>query len=241
MTKVFCAIDTTDISRARELAAVAVAGGAGIKLGLEFFCRHGLTGVLDVRGAAADAPFFLDLKWHDIPNTVAGAVAAVMDCAPDFMTVHASGGRAMLEAAATAAARFSRPPCLLAVTVLTHLSDEDVGQLWPGVATEDQVMRLAQLALDCGIGGIVSSPREVAGLRARFGKGPVLVVPGIRLEGAAVQDQKRTMTPAEAARAGADILVIGRPVTAAADPAAALEDIVSSLKNDSIIKNKKVG
>lgn len=241
MTKVFCAIDTTDISRARELATVAAAGGAGIKLGLEFFCRHGLTGILDVRKASADAPFFLDLKWHDIPNTVAGAVAAVTDCAPDFMTVHAAGGRAMLEAAATAAARFSRPPCLLAVTVLTHLSDEDVGQLWPGIATEDQVVCLAQLALDCGLGGIVSSPREVAGLRARFGAGPVLVVPGIRPEGAAAQDQKRTMTPVEAACAGADILVIGRPVTAAADPASALEAIVSSLKNDSIIKNKKVG
>lgn len=241
MTRVFCAIDTTDLPRARELAAISKRAGAGIKLGLEFFCRHGVSGILDVRSAAADTPLFLDLKWHDIPNTVAGAVAAVRDCGADYMTVHASGGRAALEAAANAVSRYSRPPCLLAVTVLTHLSEQDAGDLWPGAKIEDQVARLAGLARDCGMGGVVSSPREILSLRQLLGAGMVLAVPGIRPEGSAANDQRRTMTPVEAALAGADILVIGRPVTEAPCPETALSSIVFSLKNMNIIENKRVG
>ena len=226
---IFCAIDTPELGTARALAQ-AVRGTVNIKLGLEFFVAHGPAGVREVAGRA---PLFLDLKLHDIPNTVAGAVRAAAALRPMLLTIHCGGGPAMLraavEAAAKAAAGHERVK-LLGVTVLTSLDDADlaaVGQ--PGPASE-QVRRLALLAKECGLDGVVCSPLEVAMLRAACGKDFLLVVPGIRLMGLATGDQKRVMGPRETLAAGADYLVIGRPITGAPDPAAAARAMLAATR-----------
>ncbi len=242
MSGVFCAIDTPDLDKALALVRLLAPEKTGFKLGLEFFAAHGLSGVMKVREAMGSAPFFLDLKFHDIPNTVAGAVSSVLPARPDFLTVHASGGSDMLRSACEAAGKAvgSRPPVLLAVTVLTHMDDHALlaaGQKGP---VAEQVLRLAALAVQSGIGGLVSSPREVASLRAGFGPGLVLVVPGIRPAGTGADDQKRTLEPAEAVAAGADFLVIGRPITAARDPLQALRAILDSISAPvSVMKMKE--
>ncbi|MBU6475385.1 MAG: orotidine-5'-phosphate decarboxylase [Alphaproteobacteria bacterium] len=218
MARVFCAIDTPDLPAAEKLAA-SLQGVVDIKLGLEFFAAHGAAGVKKVRAAAgAETKLFLDLKFHDIPNTVAGAVrSAVSTCAPDFLTVHASGGREMMRAAVAAAGATK----ILAVTVLTSLDADELSAVGQGPDAAAQVLRLAQLAAEAGASGIVCSPREIALLRRELPDNVLLVVPGIRPAGSAAGDQKRIMTPQEAAAAGADYLVIGRPITEAADPVAA--------------------
>jgi orotidine-5'-phosphate decarboxylase len=226
--RIFCSIDTTDRDGAAALAARVAGVVGGIKFGLEFFGAHGPAGV----GAARPAglPLFLDLKFHDIPNTVAGAVRAVLPLKPAILTVHASGGRAMLEAARDAAAQGgANRPKIIAVTVLTSLDDDDLDAVGQRGPTLDQVKRLAAVAQRAGVDGVVCSPREVAALRAQCGPGFTLVVPGIRPAWAAVGDQKRVMTPAEAVAAGADHLVIGRPITGAADPAEAARRIAAEL------------
>jgi orotidine-5'-phosphate decarboxylase len=216
---IFCAIDTPDLARARALAG-AVRGLVNIKLGLEFFVANGPSAVREVAG---DAPLFLDLKLHDIPNTVAGAVRSAAAVEPLLLTVHCAGGAAMLRAAAEAVPE--RRMKLIGVTVLTSLDDDDlasVGQQGPVAA---QARRLALMARACGLDGVVCAPQEVAMLRSVCGPGFLLVVPGIRPAGAAAGDQKRVMSPREALAAGADYLVVGRPITAAADPAAAARNI----------------
>ncbi len=226
---IFCAIDTTDLAQARNLAQ-AVRNVVNIKLGLEFFTAHGPAGVREVAGRA---PLFLDLKLHDIPNTVAGAVRAAASLRPLLLTVHCSGGKAMLRAAAEAAAQ-SVPDRqrlkLLGVTVLTSLDDGDldaVGQRGPAA---EQVRRLALLARDCGLDGVVCSPLEAAMLREACGPNFLLVVPGIRLMGLSPGDQKRVMGPRETLAAGADFLVIGRPITGAPDPAAAARAMLAAAR-----------
>jgi len=221
--RVFAAIDAPDLASALPLARALAGEVDGLKLGLEFFTAEGRAGVGAV--AALGAPLFLDLKLHDIPNTVAGAVRAAAALRPFVMTLHAAGGAAMMRAAQAAAEACASPPRLVAVTVLTSLDDSDlvaVGQIRPAL---DQVRRLAGLAQACGLSGVVCSPHEIEVLRQDCGAGFLLVVPGIRPAGAIAGDQKRVMTPAEAAAAGADILVVGRPITAAADPAAAARAI----------------
>jgi len=226
MDRVYVAIDRSDLDGAAGLARRIGADGA-IKLGLEFFCAHGPAGV---REAAGDAPLFLDLKLHDIPNTVAGAVRAVLPIRPRFLTIHASGGPAMLRAAVAAAgAAGDGRPLLLAVTVLTSLDDGDLAAVGQAGPTADQVVRLARLARDCGLDGAICSPLEIAPLRAALGRDFVLMVPGIRPAWAAADDQKRVMTPRDALQAGADHLVIGRPITRADDPAAALARVNAEL------------
>ena len=224
---IFCAIDAADRARARSLAG-AVRGLVNIKLGLEFFVANGPAAIREVAG---DAPLFLDLKLHDIPNTVAGAVRAATAIEPMLLTIHCSGGSAMLRAAVAAAAAAPGPRMkLIGVTVLTSLDDDDlagVGQQGPVAA---QVRRLALLARGCGLDGVVCSPREVAMLRAACGPDFLLVVPGIRPAGAATGDQKRVMSPREALAAGADHLVIGRPITEAPDPAAAARAILAEVR-----------
>lgn len=230
---ILVAIDTPDLDRARALAASLSGAVGGIKLGLEFFNAHGPRGVKAVAGDRGD--FFLDLKYHDIPNTVAGAVRAAVPLRPMILNVHAAGGprmmRAAREAAADEAARLNVPrPLVIAVTVLTSLDDDDLaatGQQGPASA---QVARLAALARDCGLDGVVCSPREIGAVRAACGEGFALVVPGIRPAGAAADDQKRTMTPREAVAAGADWLVIGRPITGATDPAAVAGEILADIE-----------
>jgi orotidine-5'-phosphate decarboxylase len=224
---VFVALDTTDLDYARQLAERVRPHIGGLKLGLEFFNAHGPEGVR----AFADfgLPIFLDLKFHDIPNTVAGAVRAVAGLGAAIVNLHASGGPAMMKAALEAARAASPKTKVIAVTVLTSLSDEDlpaVGQMPPA---REQVLRLATLTRDCGLDGVVCSAHEIATLRAALGPDFLLVVPGIRPAGSQTADQRRVMSPAEAYKAGADILVIGRPITGAADPALAARDIAASL------------
>lgn len=224
---VFVAIDTPDAAAAARLAAAVAPHVAGIKLGLEFFVANGPDAV---RRVAQGVPLFLDLKLHDIPNTVAGAVRSALAVGARYLTLHASGGPAMLRAAADAARAAPRPPKLLAVTVLTSLAEDDlarIGQIGPARA---QVERLALMARAAGCDGAVCSPHETAALRAACGAGFDLVVPGIRPAGSnGGDDQKRVMAPDQAIAAGASYLVIGRPITGAPDPAAAARAIAESL------------
>lgn len=228
MTDIFCAIDTPDVMRARDLAWICADAGVHVKLGLEFFGAHGPHGVAQMRDVLPATKIFLDLKLHDIPNTVAGAMRALEVTGVDFVTLHASGGSAMMQAAVTAARDWKKPPVLLAVTVLTHLDETALSEM-AQPSSGDQVLRLAKLALAAEIGGIVCSPQEVAVLRAELGPAAYLVTPGIRIAGVVADDQKRTLDPKAAVGAGASALVIGRPITQASDPAAALADIKKSL------------
>ncbi|MDE1901151.1 MAG: orotidine-5'-phosphate decarboxylase [Alphaproteobacteria bacterium] len=236
MNPVFCAIDTPDLIAAGQLTEAVRDAVGGIKLGLEFFMAHGAAGYRDI--AARGLPIFLDLKLHDIPNTVAGAVASLLPLRPAFMTIHASGGAAMMRAAADAAklntaeaaatAGDARPK-LLAVTVLTSLDAHDLAAVGQEADTARQVVRLAQLARDNGMDGVICSPEEVVVLRAAMPPDFILMVPGIRPAWAAANDQKRVMTPREACDAGANFLVIGRPITKAENPAAAARRIAGEL------------
>jgi orotidine-5'-phosphate decarboxylase len=227
--RLFVAIDTPDVSHAAKLARELAPTGCGLKLGLEFFAASGPAGVEQVCVAAPDAPLFLDLKFHDIPNTVAAAVRSSLALKPFILNVHASGGPAMMKAAAEAAASASRRPLVIAVTVLTSLDDGDLGAVGQSPPAADQVVRLAKLARSSGLDGVVCSAHEAARLREAFGPEFKLIVPGIRPAGAAQGDQKRVMGPADAIRAGADILVVGRPITEAAHPIAAARAIIADI------------
>ena len=224
--RLIVALDTTDPARAAAWAAATAPHVGLFKLGLEFFLANGPAGVRGIGGR----PIFLDLKLHDIPNTVAGAVRAVLPLAPRMLTVHAAGGAAMIEAARTAADQAGAGrPIVLAVTVLTSLDASALAETGVADPPAAQVLRLARLALAAGADGLVCSPLEVAILRDAFGAGPTLVVPGIRPAGAAAGDQARTMTPEQAVAAGADWIVVGRPITAAPDPAAAAAAIAAAV------------
>ena len=225
---VYVALDMPDAGEAAALAKRLRGHVGGLKLGLEFFVANGPAGIRAVSDAGL--PIFLDLKLHDIPNTVAGAMASAVVLDPAIVTIHAGGGAAMMHAAAEAARKAKRPPLVIAVTVLTSLDDSDltsVGQRPPAL---EQAVRLAVLAKESGLGGVVCSPHEVAAIRARCGADFKLAVPGIRPASAALGDQKRVMTPAQAVAAGADHLVIGRPITQAKDPVAAAQAIAAELR-----------
>jgi orotidine-5'-phosphate decarboxylase len=222
--KTYCAIDTVEIGTAARLIDRLKGAVGGIKLGLEFFTAHGPDMLRRLR--ERDTRLFLDLKLHDIPNTVAGAVRAVAPLEPTLLTIHASGGPAMMRAARAAAEEAAakggtKRPLLLGVTVLTSLDHSDLAAVGVAQAPLDQVRRLAALARTSGMDGVICSPFEISALRADCGSDFLLVVPGIRPTGSAAADQKRVMTPGEAVSAGADHLVIGRPITEAEDPRAA--------------------
>jgi len=222
--RIFCAIDTPDLADALLLAELLAGEVGAIKLGKEFFTAHGPDGVRKV--AACGHKIFLDLKYHDIPNTVAGAIRAAAGLNCTVLTVHASGGPAMLEAAMAAAAEAGRKrPKVVAVTVLTSLDDGDLAAVGQHGPAADQVLRLARLAEASGLDGVVCSPHEVGLLRREIGDAFALVVPGVRSDWAGADDQKRVMTPGEAIAAGADHLVIGRPITKSADPVGAARRI----------------
>ncbi|MCF8466340.1 MAG: orotidine-5'-phosphate decarboxylase [Sneathiella sp.] len=226
---VFTAIDTADLDAAIALGRALSPVSGGIKLGKEFFTSRGPQGVMKVAGKTTS--LFLDLKFHDIPNTVAGAVrAAAKFLAPNMLTIHAGGGPAMIRAAADASAEFGPArPLILGVTVLTSMDDADLKAVGVMDSAEDQVLRLAALAQANGADGVICSPREILALRRLCGPDFKLVVPGIRPKGADQGDQKRVKTPLEAMTDGASYLVIGRPITSAADPAAAVNTIVGEL------------
>jgi orotidine-5'-phosphate decarboxylase len=224
---IFCALDRPDIAGALVLARALKGAVGGVKLGLELFVANGPAGVREL--AACGLPIFLDLKLHDIPNTVAGAVRAALSLRPTMLTLHAAGGRAMLEAAVAAASESETRPWLLAITVLTSLDAADLRATGIADAPPDQALRLADLALQAGLDGVVCSPHEILPLRARFGREMRLVVPGIRSAGEGTGDQKRTLAAAEALARGADVLVVGRPITAAASPRDAALALAQSL------------
>ena len=220
---IYVAIDTPDMERARSIATAVKRHAGGLKLGLEFFCHNGRQGVLEL--AELGLPIFLDLKLHDIPNTVAKSIQALAPIPPAVLTVHAAGGRAMLEDAKAAAPVGTK---VVAVTVLTSLDGNDLASIGVRNDSHSQVEQLAALAKEAGLDGIVCSGNEVAAARRKWKDG-FFVVPGIRPANAHVGDQKRVMTPRGAIDAGASILVIGRPVTGAEDPAFALREIAGTL------------
>jgi orotidine-5'-phosphate decarboxylase len=222
------ALDAPDLATA-EAWAGAVAPHAGLlKVGLELFSAEGGAAV---RRIAARGPVFLDLKLHDIPNTVAGAVRSLSPLRAAWLTIHAAGGAAMIAAAREAAEKAGGQDRMkiLAVTVLTSLDAAALAETGVAGGTVQQVLRLARLAVAAGADGLVCSPREVAPLRDALGDGPALVVPGVRPAGSAADDQARTATPEEMAAAGADFVVVGRPITKAPDPAMAAAAIAQAL------------
>lgn len=221
---IYLALDLPRLDSALALAGKVRNHIGGIKLGLEFFCAHGHHGVHEV--AKLGLPIFLDLKLHDIPNTVAAAMQAIHVLQPAIVTVHAGGGRAMMEDAKAAAGEHTR---VVGVTVLTSLDDADLARIGVGGTAHDQVLRLADLAQEAGLDGIVCSGHEVATVHRRWKSG-FLVVPGLRPAGhGGGEDQKRTVTPRAARDAGASVLVIGRPISRAEDPAAAARAIEGTL------------
>ena len=220
---VFLALDTPELDRAKALANAVRLHVGGIKLGLEFFTANGRQGVLQL--AELGLPIFLDLKLHDIPNTVAKAIQALRPLEPAVLTVHAAGGRAMLEDAKAAAPAATK---VVAVTVLTSLDANDLGAIGVSGGPHEQVERLAELARSAGLDGIVCSGAEVAAARAAWPKG-FFVVPGVRPANGKVADQKRVITPRAALDAGASIIVVGRPITGADDPDGAAREIAATL------------
>ena len=220
---IWLALDFPQLDTAEEVARKVVGHVGGLKLGLEFFLGHGHHGVHEI--AKLGLPLFLDLKLHDIPNTVAGAMQALHVLEPAIVTVHASGGRAMMEDAKAAAGEHCK---VVGVTLLTSLDEADMVQTGIGGSAHDQVLRLADLAREAGLDGIVCSGHEVAAVHQAWKEG-FLVVPGLRPAAGKSSDQKRTVTPRAARDAGASILVIGRPISRAADPAAAARSIEATL------------
>ncbi len=224
---VFVALDTPDVNRALSIARAVRPHVGGLKIGLEFYTACGPEGVKRI--VEVGLPLFADLKFHDIPNTVAAASRELARLGVTMFNIHASGGEVMMREAAAAARAIDPKTKVLGVTVLTSIDDvvlESVGQRGPAA---DQVVRLARLAKQASLDGVVCSAHEIGPLRKALGPEFMLVVPGIRPSGADLADQKRVMTPAEAHRAGADILVVGRPITGAADPAAAARAIAAEL------------
>lgn len=226
---IFVALDTQDTARAASLAAAVQGRVGGIKIGKEFFTANGPEAVRRVQGEAG-LPLFLDLKFHDIPNTVASAVRAALAMKPFMLNVHAGGGATMMRAAAAAAREAGDGrPLVIGVTVLTSLGDDDLAAMGVSGTTADQVVRLGRLTQECGLDGVVCSAKEIVALRRACGPDFKLVVPGIRPSWASADDQRRIVTPKEALDLGADYLVIGRPITGAEDPGAAAARIAEEI------------
>ena len=226
MSPIYVAIDTPDVHRAAAIARDVRGHAGGVKLGLEFFCANGHEGVLRI--AEGELPIFLDLKLHDIPNTVGKAVGALARLEPAILTVHAAGGREMMRAAKAAAPPQTK---IVGVTVLTSLDQADLSTIGIPGTPADRVRRLTELAIESGIDGIVCSGAEVAAARAEWPEG-FLVVPGLRPQSGDADDQKRVVTPRQALDDGASVLVIGRPITDAADPELAIAEIAATLATE---------
>jgi len=226
--RLIVALDVPTAAQARELVAAVGEAATFYKVGKQLFTAEGPQVVRDL--VASGRKVFLDLKYHDIPNTVAEAVRAASRLGVSMLNVHASGGSKMLRAAAEAAAQSEIKPTVLAVTVLTSLNDEDLQEIGVAGRTIDQVLRLAQLARVNGCLGVVASAREAREIRREIGEGFLIVTPGVRPAGAALNDQTRHVTPAEAVAAGATHIVVGRPIIAAADPAKAARAVVEEIE-----------
>lgn len=226
-TPIIVALDYRSASAALEFAQRLSPDLCRVKVGKELFTRAGPVLVEDLQQLGFEV--FLDLKFHDIPNTVAGAVRAAAELGVWMVNVHAGGGRRMMEAAVEALATFARRPILLGVTVLTSMSEQDLQELGYTETSQQRVSRLAALAASSGLDGVVCSALEARQLRKQCGEAFCLVTPGIRLAGDAAGDQRRVVTPADALSLGSDYLVIGRSITAADDPLAALHRVQEEL------------
>jgi orotidine-5'-phosphate decarboxylase len=224
------ALDAPDLETAARWAALVGPHVSTLKVGLELYLRYGPDAVASVRGASG-VEIFLDLKLHDIPATVAAAARAVARLRPAMLTVHAAAGPAAIRAAADAVPDVR----IVAVTVLTSLQEADLSRIGLAGPVSSAARRLAVLAVESGARGLVCSPQEVAAVRAEVGDDVLLITPGVRPAGAAVHDQARVATPEEALRSGADLLVIGRPITGAADPGAAAAAIGASLRRAEVM------
>jgi orotidine-5'-phosphate decarboxylase len=222
------ALDVATEEKARALVRELGEAVGFYKIGKELFTAVGPSIVRELVGSGKKV--FLDLKFHDIPNTVAGAVRSAASLGVSLLTVHASGGSKMLEAAAQAAAESAAKPTVLAVTVLTSLTTEDLEEVGVPGSAEAQVLRLAGLAINAGCGGLVASAQEAAHLRESLGTGFTLVTPGIRPAGGVAADQGRVVTPENAIRAGANYLVVGRPITSAQHPKEAAQAILRQIE-----------
>lgn len=230
--RIAVALDASDRERILQLARLVAPEAGVLKIGLEAFCAHGPALVTEV---AALAPVFLDLKLHDIPNTVGGAAAAAARTGASILNVHAAGGREMMHVAGerareAATAAGLAAPKVIAVTILTSLDAAALGEVGIEGTPRAAALRLAVLAKESGLDGVVCSPEEIVAIRKACGTEFLLVVPGIRPAGSAAADQKRIATPGAAAKAGADLLVIGRPITSAADSAAAAREIAREIE-----------
>jgi orotidine-5'-phosphate decarboxylase len=219
------ALDAPDLETAARWASLVIPHVSTVKVGLELYLRYGPDVIASVRGASR-VEIFLDLKLHDIPATVAGAARVVSRLRPAYLTVHATGGAAMIRAAADAAPNTK----IAAVTILTSLRDADLADIGLAGPASDAVRRLAVMAVGSGARALVCSPQEAAAVRAEVGSEITLITPGVRPEGAAAQDQARVATPEEALSAGADLLVIGRPITGSPDPGASAAAIAAALR-----------
>ena len=226
--RIIVSLDFADGARAMDLVYKLDPALCRLKVGKELFTRCGPALIEQIQKKAFDV--FLDLKFHDIPATVAGACRAAADLGVWMINVHAAGGERMLEAAREAVDQQHRRPLLIAVTVLTSLRDADLRQVGVEKPVAEQVLDLARLTAACGLDGVVSSAQEATRLKKELGKDFILVTPGIRPAGSAQDDQRRIMTPAEAIKAGSDYLVIGRPVTQAVDPVKVLREINEEIK-----------
>lgn len=227
MSPIIIALDFPEPKQALELVQRLDTQRCRVKVGHELFTRGGTTLVETLVKQGVEV--FLDLKFHDIPNTVAQACKAAAELGVWMLNVHALGGRTMLMKARDALSTYSKPPLLIAVTVLTSLDEDDLYALGLHGTLDENVLRLARLTHACELDGIVCSPHEIVNIRQELGNDFVLVTPGIRPAHAQLNDQKRVMTPQEALKAGSNYLVIGRPITAAADPLQALQEIEASL------------
>jgi orotidine-5'-phosphate decarboxylase len=225
--RLIVALDFPDARSALALAGVVGTAASTFKVGKELFTAEGPAVVRDL--VAAGRRVFLDLKFHDIPATVAGAASQAARLGVSMFTVHASGGRAMLEAAVKASANSAQSPIIVAVTVLTSLMDSDLADIGVREAITDQVLRLARLAKSAGCRGVVASPREAALLRQELGPDFLIVTPGVRPAGDSAGDQARVATPAQAIAAGASHIVVGRPITASKDPTGAARAILNEI------------
>ena len=225
---IFVALDTPDLPKALALAAAMKPYVGGLKVGLEFITALGPDAVRKV--VATGLPVFADVKFHDIPNTVAGAAREIARLGATIFNIHVSGGEAMMRAAVEAARGVDPKMKIIGVTILTSMNDADLDAVGPRGPALAQVERLATLAKHCGLDGVVCSPRETTLVRKACGPDFLIVTPGVRPLGSDLADQRRVTTPADAMRAGSDILVIGRPITAAADPAAAARAIAQEIE-----------
>ncbi len=230
------ALDAPDLETAARWAGLVTPHVSTVKIGLELYLRYGPDVVASIRGASG-VRVFLDLKLHDIPATVAGAARSVGRLRPELLTVHASGGADVIRAAAEAAPATK----IAAVTVLTSLNQEQLERTGVTGSVRDTVLRLSSLAVEAGAQGIVCSPREVAAVRAEVGPDITLITPGVRPAGADANDQARVATPEEALKSGSDLLVIGRPITSAADPGAAAAAVAASIRRLSAARESYPG